>query len=160
MIRNVRPDDARAIAGIYNDYILRTTISFETETLSVEAMRARIEEISAEYPYFVFEDGGSVVAFCYAHRWKGRRAYAQTLETTVYVAPSYVRRGIGRRMVTRLIAECRQCGFHALVARITAENEASIKMHTDLGFKQVSIFREVGQKFDRWLDVVDLELLL
>lgn len=160
MIRNVRTDDAQAIATIYNNYILRTTISFETETLTEEEMRGRIESIAAEYPYFVFEEGGSVVSFCYAHRWKERFAYSQTLETTVYVAPSYVRRGIGRGMMTKLIAECRQRGFHALVACITAENEASIKMHEAVGFRQVSLFEQVGRKFGRWLDVVDLELLL
>ncbi len=160
MIRNARPDDAWAIASIYNDYILNTTISFETETLTEEEMRERLECIAAEYPYFVFEDGGNVVAFCYAHRWKERCAYSQTLETTVYVAPSHVHRGIGRQMMTKLIAECRQCGFHVLVACITAENVVSIKMHEAMGFRQVSLFEQVGRKFGRWLDVVDLELLL
>ena len=87
-------------------------------------------------------------------------AYRYTLETTVYLSPDYLGRGIGKRLMRELIEACRRNGYRALIACITAGNEASIALHTGLGFKQVSHFEQVGRKFGRWLDVVDYELLL
>ena len=131
MIRDVTSGDAQAIDAIYNDYILNGVETFETEPLDVEQMLARIETISAEFPYFVFEtDGGEAVAYAYAHKWKERDAYAKTLETSVYVAREFCGSGIGR------------------------------KLHEKLGFKKVSHFEKVGIKFGRELDVIDLELRL
>ena len=160
MIREVRPDDAAQIAGIYNHYILETTISFETQPLSAEDMRIRIEEISSYFPYFVAENNGKLTGYCYAHPWKERAAYCKTLETTIYLASEAKRRGLGTRLMTQLIKECRNRGYHALIACITAENEESCQFHERLGFKKVSHFEQVGQKFGRWLDVADYELML
>ena len=75
MIRPVRVTDAPAIAAIYNEYVLHTTISFETEPLTEEAMRNRIAHYSAQYPYLVDEREGVIVGYCYAHPWKERAAY-------------------------------------------------------------------------------------
>ena len=160
MIREVRPDDAAQIAGIYNRYILETTISFETQPLSAEDMRIRIEEISSYFPYFVAENNGKLTGYCYAHPWKERAAYCKTLETTIYLASEAKGRGLGTRLMTQLIKECRNRGYHTLIACITAENEESCQFHERLGFKKVSHFEQVGQKFGRWLDVADYELML
>ena len=160
MIRQVIPSDTAAIAAIYNEYVLHTDISFETEPLTVEEMRGRIEDISAAFPYFVFEEEGKVTGYCYAHPWKERAAYGRTLETTIYLSPEAQGRGIGTRLMERLIGACREAGFHALVACITGGNEPSIALHQKLGFRQVSCFPQVGCKFGRWLDVVDLQLML
>ena len=160
MIREVRPDDAAQIAEIYNRYILETTISFETQPLSAEDMRIRIEEISSYFPYFVAENNGKLTGYCYAHPWKERAAYCKTLETTIYLASEAKGRGLGSRLMTQLIKECRNRGYHALIACITAENEESCQFHERLGFKKVSHFEQVGQKFGRWLDVADYELIL
>lgn len=160
MIREVRPDDAAQIAEIYNRYILETTISFETQPLSAEDMRIRIEEISSYFPYFVAENNGKLTGYCYAHPWKERAAYCKTLETTIYLASEAKGRGLGTRLMTQLIKECRNRGYHALIACITAENEESCQFHERLGFKKVSHFEQVGQKFGRWLDVADYELML
>lgn len=160
IIRRVAAEDAAGIANIYNVYVTRSTASFEVEPVGVDSMRQRVEQISAHYPYWVYETGGRVVGYCYAHEWKERPAYRCTYETTVYVAEDYVGRGIGRQLMERLIDSCRLCECRVLIACITAENEASIAMHRKLGFEPVSRFREVGRKFGRWLDVVDCELLL
>lgn len=159
-IRPVGLDDAAAIAEIYNYYVTSTTVSFETEPLSEAAMRSRIKSLAGQFPYLVCEVDGAVAGYCYAHPWKERAAYNFTLETTVYVSARYHRRGIGSRLMERLIDECRRRGVHALVACVTAENEASCDLHLALGFRPVSCFRQVGRKFGRWLDVVDFELLL
>ena len=160
MIREATPRDARAIVEIYNEYIERGVETFETEPLSEEEMRARVVAIAADYPYLVYEEGGEVIGYCYAHEWKERAAYSKTLETTVYLHPAFKRQGIGNALMRALIEECRKSGFHALIACITDDNKGSIALHEQLGFRQVSHFKEVGYKFGRWLGVVDYELLL
>lgn len=160
MIRKVRASDARAIVEIYNEYILNTTISFEMEPLSEEQMRMRIEDISTHYPYLVWEEDGEIAGYCYAHPWKERTAYHNTLETTIYLDPKYFHKGIGTKLMNRLIEDCRKMGFRVLIACITANNEVSIKMHHRLGFKKVSHFEQVGEKFGQVLDVVDMQLTL
>ena len=160
MLRKVKSTDASAITDIYNRYIAETTISFETECLTEKDMMERICDISEKYPYFVWEENGKPVGYCYAHPWKERAAYSRTLETTIYIDNTWQRRGIGHRLMKALIDECRIKGYHALIACVTGDNEASIKMHESLGFSKVSCFKEVGYKHGQILDVVDLELLL
>lgn len=160
MIRRVKLEDAKAITTIYNEYVEHSVVTFDTEPLREEDMRSRIAEIAARFPYFVYEEDGRVTGYCYAHLWKERDAYKHTLETTVYMAPGYLGKGIGKMLMQRLIEECKREGYHALVACITEGNAASDSLHLGLGFKQVSHFEKVGLKFGRWLDVVDYELLL
>ena len=148
LIRSVELRDVDAITDIYNGYVTGGSATFETEPVGTAEMRSRIAGISARFPYLVCEEGGRVAGYCYAHGWKTKAAYRYTLETTVYLSPDYLGRGIGKRLM------------RALIACITAGNEASIALHTGLGFKQVSHFEQVGRKFGRWLDVVDYELLL
>lgn len=159
-IRPARPDDAQALLDIYNHYVTQTCISFETEALDEAEMRRRIAAVVGDYPFLVAEASGCIAGYCYAHPWKERAAYARTLETTIYLSPRHMGCGLGRRLMAELIGECRRRGAHALVACITADNERSIAFHERLGFRRVSLFREVGRKFDRWLDVADLQLLL
>jgi len=159
-IRPVTLDDAKDIADIYNYFITETTVSFETQPLTVKEMAARIRDISAVFPYFVYEEDGKILGYCYAHLWKERAAYSKTLETTIYLHKDATHRGIGSMMVNHLTDLCRTQGFHALIACITEGNEASIKMHEKIGFRKVSEYQQVGRKFGKWLDVVDMELLL
>ena len=160
MIRPFRTEDAAAIADIYNYYVLHTTTSFETARVSAEQMKDRLTDFSQHAPVLVAEEDGAIVGYCYAHPWKDRAAYSHTCETTVYLAPSAFGKGIGRRMMEQLIAGCRLRGIHVLIACITAENTASCMFHERLGFRKVSEFHQVGQKFGRWLDVVDYELMI
>ncbi len=161
VMRDARQEDMSVLTRIYNKYVTETTVSFETEPLTVEEMDNRRHAIVRQhYPYFVVEQDGEVVGYACAHPWKERAAYCHTLETTVYVADSHRHQGIGPMLVERLIAECRQTDARALIACITAENEDSLHLHERMGFRRVSLFREVGRKFGRWLDVIDMELLL
>ena len=137
MIRRVELQDAKAITTIYNEYVRHSVATFETEPLREEDMRNRIAGIAVRFPYFVY-----------------------TLETTVYLAPGYEGKGIGRELMERLIEECRRDGYRALIACVTEGNVVSDALHLRLGFKKVSHFKKVGLKFGRWLDVVDYELLL
>lgn len=159
MIRPVNVDtDAKRIVDIYNNYILKTTVSFETEPLTAEQMRKRIEQISAIYPYLVYEENGRVIGYAYVHMWKERVAYCHTVETTIYIASDCLHKGAGSALMARLISECRKKNYRMLIACVTGENLPSIEFHKKLGFNIVSHFHNVGNKLGRWLDVVDLEL--
>ncbi len=160
MIRRLKPEDTAEIAAIYNGYVLNSAATFETEALTVEAMRARIAEISEGFPFFVWELDGKVAGFCCAHPWKKYAAYKHTLETSVYLVPAHTGKGIGKALMLRLIGECRARGFKALIACITEGNAASDALHLELGFRKVSHFEKVGFKLERWLDVMDYELIL
>ena len=160
MIRRATIQDVQAITNIYNVYVQNSVATFETEPVTLQEMHRRVEEISSQYPFLVYEKNGKVLGYCYAHKWKARTAYDRTLETTVYVATSSQRKGIGKEIMVHLIEKCRQTGAHVLVACITSGNENSVRLHRQLGFQQVSHFRQVGMKFARWLDVIDFQLLL
>lgn len=162
MIRQVNPEsDAGVITQIYNYYISSTTISFETETISVEEMKLRITQISTDFPYLVYENHkGEVIGYCYAHLWKERAAYHLTLETTIYLRRDCAQNGVGTALMRELIKQCSQRGYKSLIACITADNIPSINFHSKLGFIKVSHFKNVGIKFGNMLDVVDFQLSL
>ena len=160
MIRKVNIDDIHDIALIYNYYIENSTITFETSPVSSEEMAGRIVDISEKYPYFVYEESGKVIGYCYVTSWKKKAAYSQTVESTIYIAKDFQGRGIGRALMNKLINELREKSFHAIIACITIPNPISVKLHEELGFRKESEFMEVGYKFGKWLDVGDWELLL
>lgn len=160
MIRKPTIQDAPAIADIYNHYIAETVVTFETKPLTVEQMGDRIAQLMFSFPYFVYEEDGKVLGYCYAHPWKERAAFSRSWETSVYVDASAQRRGIASALMKVLIEACRKEEVHALIACLTEPNEPSAALHRKLGFVKVSHFKEVGRKFGRWLDVADYELIL
>lgn len=159
-IRTFTPKDVDAIAAIYNYHILNTTVVFETQPFDAEKMQAMLTEIASSYPFIIADDGGQLVGFAYVHAWKTKKAYDKTVESTLYIREDMKGRGIGSFLLQELLLQCRQRGLHAVIACITQENEESIRFHEKHGFQKVSHFRQVGRKFDRWLDVYDYELLL
>ena len=160
MIRKANPDDAYNIALIYNYYIDNSTITFETSPVSAEEMSDRITDISEKYPYFVYEESGKVVGYCYVSAWKKKAAYIKTVESTIYIDKDFHGKGIGRTLMKKLIIELRERSFHAIIACITIPNPTSVKLHEEFGFRQVSEFNEVGFKFGKWINVGDWELIL
>lgn len=159
-VRIVDIKDASSINDIYNHYIVNTIITFEVEPLTQQLMEERIAEISANYPYLVYEENSNVVGYCYANSWKSRCAYSSTLETTVYVHPDYTGKGIGKALMQELIKSIEKNSAHALIAGISLPNEASIKLHEHMGFEKVAHFKQVGRKFNDWIDVGNWELML
>lgn len=161
VIRHVAEKDAATITRIYNHYITDTTTSFEMKALSEDEMLGRIKDISPHYPYFVAEQKGRVVGYCYVHQWKDRAAYCNTLEVTIYLDPEHKGCGTGSLLMKHLIEACRKLdGCKNLIACITEENAESIAFHKRMGFEKVSHFKKVGYKLGRWLDVVDMEMML
>ena len=159
-IRKACEEDAKSMVSIYNEYVLHTTISFETEALSEELMKERLRAVQGNFPWLVYEENGSVLGYCYAHPWKSRAAYRNTWESTIYLAPGYLHRGIGRGLMQELISASRAAGCRILIACITANNDPGRHFQEKLGFRQVSHFPAVGEKMGEILDVVDFELML
>jgi L-amino acid N-acyltransferase YncA len=153
MIRKAILSDAHRVCRIYNHYVENSSVTFETEAVSDEYMKDRIEKVSANYPWLVFEEDEEILGFSYATRWKERQAYSFTAECAVYVDKNNQAKGIGSKLYSELIRECRNVGLHLLIAGIALPNEASIFMHEKLGFSYVGKFTEVGNKFGRWIDV-------
>jgi phosphinothricin acetyltransferase len=153
-IRPATGADAPALADIYNPYVVETTVTFEEAPIAPSEMAARVAEANgAGLPFLVAAASGVPVAFACASKWKGRCAYRHTAETTVYVGRDHWRCGLGTALYVKLLALLQQAGFHAAIGGIALPNEASVALHERLGFGQVARFREVGFKFDRWIDV-------
>ena len=160
-IRSARIVDAARLAEIYNYYILHTTVTFEVEPVTADEMARRIAEISADYPYYVYESDGRVIGYTYAHPWNKRAAAkGHSLETTVYLDHEAKHEGVGSALMNHLIERCKTEGYHALIANVTDENQASQAFHESLGFKQVAYYTEVGRKFNRWLGIKAFEKML
>lgn len=159
-IRAMQMSDVDAVRDIYNYYVQHTTVTFDMNPVNSGSLRRRLEPIIYSGLAFVAEYSGLTIGFCYAHPWKEKEAYAATLESTVYLHTAFTGTGLGTALMERLIDVCREKGVHVLVACITSPNESSEHLHQKLGFCRVSSFREVGRKFDRWLDISDYQKIL
>jgi phosphinothricin acetyltransferase len=160
-IRPARASDAVDIVAIYNPYVLETCITFETEPVHVRDMSERIAEtVESSLPWLVAEASGRVVGYAYASKWKGRCAYRHSVESTVYLDPSHIGKGLGLLLYGALIDAIRACSMHTVIGGIALPNASSVGLHEHLGFKKVAHFEQVGYKLGRWVDVGYWQLLL
>lgn len=160
MIRPATPFDAADIVAIYNHFVATTSISFEENPVSAQEMAQRIADVSAKLCWCVYELDGRVVGYAYATPWRIRTAYRFSVETSVYVSPDFTGRGIGSRLYRTLIDELRARKIHVLIGGIAQPNIASVALHEALGFEKVAHFKQVGRKFEQWVDVGYWELVL
>lgn len=155
LIRPVSIQDAQAICAIYNFYVQNTVCSFETEPVQIPEMERRIAEATQDgFPFYVGEEDGTVIGYCYLHPWKAKAAYDSTAESTIYLDSRYVGGGRGEALYRHLLSEAGE-RTHSVIACICLPNEPSVRLHEKLGFRQVSCFRQVGRKFGEWQDVGD-----
>ncbi len=154
--------DLAAIQRIYNHEILHGTATWDIEPWSDDERRLWLEEHAADptLPAIVAQLDSEVAGFAYFSIYRGKVGYRYTRETSVYVDERFHRRGIGVALVRAQIETARGLSLHALMAVIEASNDASIALHAALGFERVALKREVGRKFGRWLDSVEMQLLL
>ena len=159
LIRTVRDEDIPEMTALYNHFVRTTTVSFEESEVTAEQMNQRISS-PGNYTCLVAEQNGRVIGFTYASRWKERAAYSRTAETTVYLAPDQLGRGIGTALYKGLLDQLARREFHVLIAVIALPNPASAALHEKLGFRRAACFHEVGRKFNRWIDVEYWEKIL
>ena len=159
-IRRAELADAPAIADIYNEAILTTTATFDTETKSVEERAQWLQSHDERHPVLVAVAEGKVVDWASLTRWSERRAYDDTAETSFYVHSTHRGRGIGRKLKDAIIEEARRLRYHTLIARVAEGSDESIYLNERAGFVHVRTLKEVGRKFDRLLDVHIMQKLL
>jgi L-amino acid N-acyltransferase YncA len=159
-LRPATLDDAPAIRSIYNLEVETSTATFDLVPRTVEAQRAWLAERSGAFTAVVAVEADEVVGFGALSPYKERAAYRTTVEDSVYVRRDRQGLGIGRLLVTGLLDTAGAHGFHAVMARIEAGGTASRALHTACGFTLVGVEREVGRKFNRWLDVALMQCLL
>jgi L-amino acid N-acyltransferase YncA len=160
LIRPARPEDCAAIAAIYNHYVVHGTATYHIVPETPEQRQAWLAGRGPQHPTIVASCGGVVAGFGALSPLRAHEAYAHTVENSVYVDPAWHRRGLGRALMAELIRVARELDHHTIVAVIDAAQTSSLRFHAALGFVEVGRLREVGRKFDRWLDVVYMQLLL
>ena len=161
----VRPSletDAPALAAIYGHHVLHGLGSFEEVAPSAEDMAGRRAAVVAlGLPYLVAEEDGRVLGFAYAGPFRPRAAYRYTVEDSVYVAPEAIGKGVGRLILTQVLAACEALGVRQVMAVIgNSENQASIGLHKALGFEHAGLGRSLGFKHGRWVDIVWMQKAL
>lgn len=160
MIRSVEIRDAENICTIYNEYIQNTVISLEEDILSVDDVSSRIREVTRKYPWLVYEEENSVIGYTYATQWRVRSGYRHSVETAIYVDSNHLSKGVGTVLLKALLSKLRDQSIHSVMAGIALPNPASISLYEKSGFEKVAHFREVGYKFNQWVDVAYWELIL
>lgn len=159
----IRPATARDLAAIntiYNHYVLTSTCTYEVEPVTAEARAEWFSGHGERHPVTVAEIEGRVVGWGCLSPYRGRYAYRFSAENSVYVDKDHHRRGIGAALLLDLLERARGLGYHTVIAGCDGEQAASIALHERHGFQRVAQFREVGFKFERWLDVIFLQRML
>ncbi|MDA0351225.1 MAG: GNAT family N-acetyltransferase [Chloroflexi bacterium] len=160
IIRPATSDDLPAINAIYNEEIRTGVATWDYEPWTLEARERWFQDHDPAEPVLVAEVDGQVVGFAYLSLYRPKFGYRFTREDTVYLDPLFQGRGLGRRLLQALVDQARGRDIRTLLAVIESSNEASIALHERLGFVRCAHHHEVGYKFGRWLDSVDLELRL
>jgi L-amino acid N-acyltransferase YncA len=160
MIRTATLTDAKRITEIYNYYVMNTTVTFEEEPVTEEIMKERITEVVEKYPWLVYEKDGKVIGYAYAGAWKSRCAYKYSVETSVYIENGLSGKGIGSVLYKELLSKLNELQLHGIIGGIALPNDGCIALHKKFGFEKVAHFKEVGNKFNKWIDVTYYEKIL
>ncbi len=153
LIRFANTADAEAMLDIYSPFIVNSATSFETEVPTIEQFASRITATTQQYPWLVADADGQVAGYAYASKHRERAAYQWSVETSVYVHPSFYRKNIGTHLYTALLSLLKQQGFVNAYAGIALPNIASEKLHKSLGFEEVGVYKNIGFKLGKWHDV-------
>ncbi len=158
-VRHATPADVPAITRIYAHAVLHGTASFEYDPPDEAEMRRRMDALlGGGFPYLAAEAAGAVLGYAYAGLYRTRIAYRYTLEDSIYIDPAAHRRGVGRALIERLIADSERLGYRQMIAVIgDSRQTASIELHRAAGFRYAGNLENVGYKFGRWLDSVMMQ---
>jgi L-amino acid N-acyltransferase YncA len=158
LIRAATNADLPAILDIYNDVVTTTTAIYDECTSTLDERKAWFEQRGrCGLPVLVAELDHQVAGFSSFGEWRSRWGYRYTVEHSVHVRADRRGQGIGRVLIEALFPYATALGMHVMIAHIDSEATASLRLHEKLGFAQVGTFRQVGHKFDRWLDLVAMQ---
>lgn len=158
--KKAEESDIDVILGVYNYYVLNTTANFYHHAISKEELRQLIFIGHEKYQTYLINCGNELAGFCFLTQYKKREAYSRTSEIGVYLKPEFSGKGLGGSIVAFLeeTAVSRQIGV--ILASISGENTASIRLFEKMGYEKCAHYKEVGEKFGRLLDVVDYQKIL
>jgi L-amino acid N-acyltransferase YncA len=161
-IREARDADIPAIQAIYAHHVRHGLGSFEETPPDLAEIRSRRADIVKQgMPYLVAEQAGAIIGYAYAGMFRTRSAYRFAVEDSIYVAPTALRRGAGRRLLDALVERCTALGYRQMLAVIgDSGNEGSIGVHRAAGFTEVARLPAVGFKFGRWVDCLIMQRAL
>ena len=153
MIRSFHIDDTKEILDIYNYYVINTVVTFDLKPMSLQIFKEKTNKIRADYPFIVYEENNEILGYAYGSRFRPKPAYNYTVESTVYVKYGEHGKQIGTKLYEALLSQLKAKGFHMVLGGITLPNDPSVRLHEKFGFKKVAHFKEIGFKFETWLDV-------
>jgi phosphinothricin acetyltransferase len=151
--RRATARDAPAIAAIYNYYIDHTIITFEEARVGDDEMAGRIEAALRAHEWLVLTRDDVVLGYAYASRFRERRSYRYTAESTVYLAHEHCGKGLGAPLYRALLSRIFELGYRHAIGGISLPNDASVGLHERLGFVRVAHYPRIGKKFGQWIDV-------
>jgi L-amino acid N-acyltransferase len=160
VIRNATEADLVAINDIYNHYVRHSTCTYQEEPETIENRRQWFRHHGEKHPVIVAERAGQVIGWGSLSPYHPRSAYRHTVENSVYLHHDHHRQGIGSLLLKELIVRARQLGHRVIIAGIDAGQEASVALHAKFGFEKVGHMKQVGYKFNCWLDVIYMELMV
>ncbi len=154
MIRGAVETDCDSIAAIYNYYIRSSEATFEETELESSEIKRRIDKVQGSgFSWLVAIENEKVVGYAYSSKWNDRSAYRNTAEVSVYLSGAAHNKGWATKLYEELFSLLRQQNVHSVIGGITLPNQASVALHENFGMVKVAHFKEVGRKFNKWLDV-------
>ena len=159
-IRPATANDLDAIRAIYNHYVTHSTCTYQIELETAAERAAWFRDRSELHPVTVAEREGIVIGWAALSPWKSRCGYARSAEASVYIHHEHHRRGAGKALLIDLIDRAKALGLHTVIGGACSTQTASLALQAALGFEVIGTFRQVGRKFDRWLDVTHTQLVL
>jgi L-amino acid N-acyltransferase YncA len=160
VIRKAARSDLQAINDIYNYYVLNSTCTYQAKPDTMMERNAWFDEHGGDYPVIVAEENSTVVGWASLSKFKKREAYRPTVEISIYIRHDRLCKGIGSILLKEMIGSAKAIGYHSILAAISADQQLSVKIHKRHGFKKAAHLKEVGYKFNKWLDVVYYQLLI
>ena len=152
-VRNATLNDIENITEIYNEAILETVATFDTEIKNVKEQRTWFEDHGPKNPILVAEEDDNVIGFASLSKYSTRCGYSDTAELSLYILKEHQGKGIGKKLMKSIMKEGEKVGLHAVISRITDGNKKSIYLHKSEGFEHIGNMKEVGYKFGKRLDV-------
>ncbi|WP_029192538.1 GNAT family N-acetyltransferase [Paenibacillus harenae] len=148
------------VLTIYNYYVTNTTVSFHAKELSLDEMRNHVMHGNPRYKTYVIHDQDSMVGYALLTQHKNKQAYDVTAEVSIYIDPDQLGKRLGTEAIAFLETKAKQLGFHTLIATICTENERSIRLFERYGYEKCALFKEVGYKFNRRLDIASYQKII
>lgn len=156
----ITEQDLEIIREIYDYYIAHTTATYYTERISVDELKGFIPIHDQKYKTFLIKANNESCGFCYFGQYKKRQAYDRTAEISVYIKPGFTGKGIGKEALQYLETVARNKGVSVLIAIISGDNEISIKLFKRNGFEKCGHYKQIGEKFNKVLDVVSYQKII